>query len=568
MSANHKTDTEPLGPRQPRGLSVYSLRIQLWLWLALPIILLVLAILVIEVNSHERVMQRLMQARADSLVTTTAALIDTRFDYARAMLVQRAGSLPAEATAKELVLPLFAGGLARYRTSGDPVSISSVNGWQASPQVRLLVRQVAAIHSPVYATVLDEQTQQWLLVLAVPILADPASVLAGATPVRRLLLENLIQPLTPSTEAEFHLEGTDGQTLLQLAGEQPILTTPTHVVTAQATIPTTGWRVVLHESWAGLVPAVLRLDTTIFAAVGLAALASLLAAYFGLRNIVRPLAQLNTAAERIGQGEYDAVQQPVGGVVEIEQLRVALARMAEQVRQYQQQLHQYIDAMTLGQEEERKRLARELHDETVQTLIALKQQVELAERELERQPERASVRLRELQPLLADTITSLRRQIHDLRPPYLEDLGFIPALEALVKQVTQQHQLVGDFEVSGQPHRRLAPTLELSAYRIVQEALHNVARHAHAHWVHVELIFGSPLGTVGITLRIEDDGIGFEAPARLYNLVRQGHYGLLGIQERAQLHGGRFDLTSAPGQGTTLTVWLPAPTSAAETPVV
>ena len=566
MRAKRKMATKPCAARKLGNLPISSLRIQLWLWLALPIILLVLTILFIEVNSHERVMQRLMQARADSLVTTNAALIDTRFTYARAMLVQLASSLPAEASANGLALPLFPGGLARYRASGDPVSTASARDWQADPQVRPLMRRVAATNSPAFMTVLDQQTQQWFLVLAAPILADPATVLAGAIPVRRLLLENLIQPLTPDAEAEVHLEATDGQTLLQLLGEQPRLTAPTHVVTAQATIPATGWRVVLHESWVGLVPAVLRLDTAIFAVVGLAALASLLAAYFGLRNIARPLAQLNTAAARIGQGDYAAVQQPTGGVLEIEQLRLALVRMAEQVRQYQQQLHQYIDAITLNQEEERKRLARELHDETVQTLIALKQQVELAARELAHQPERASTRLHELEPLVAETITGLRRQIHNLRPPYLEDLGFVPALEALVKQVTQQNQLISDFEVSGQPHRHLAPTVELVAYRIVQEAMHNVARHARARWVHVELIFGSSLGTAGVTLRIEDDGIGFEMPSSLYNLVRQGHYGLLGIQERTQLYGGRFDLTSAPGQGTTLTIWLPAPASVAEPP--
>lgn len=385
------------------------------------------------------------------------------------------------------------------------------------------------------------------LVLATAIAAGtPADVLAGAIPVRRFLLEDQSQLLTPGAAAEFHIE-TAGQTLLQLSGEHQGLTAATHVVTAQATIPATGWRVVLHESWAGLVPRVLRLDTAV--------LAALLTVYFGLRNIVRPLAQLNTAADRIGQGAYDTIGQPVGGVAEIEQLRLALARMAEQVHQSQQQLHQHIDAMTLGQEEGRKRLAREFHDETVQTLIALQQQVELAARELERQPERARARLHDLRPLVTDAITGLRRQIHDLRPPYLEDLGFVPALEALVEQTAQQHQLVGDFEISGQPQRRLASMVELSAYRIVQATLHNVAEHAQAQWVHIELIFDP----AGITLRIEDDGASFTPPSKLYALAQSGHYGLLGMQERAQLHDGHLHMVSAVGQGTTVTAWLAAP---------
>lgn len=549
-------DKGPLPPRQQRRLPVYGLRMQLLLWLALPITLLVLVILLVEVNSHERAMQRLVQARADSLVTATAALIGARVDHAQDVLAQLARSLPAEATTNELSLPLFSSGLARYRVNGEPISTSSTGSWQAVPQLRTLVRRVAGVNAPSFVTLLDEQTQQWLLVLAAPIKTSASlDVLVGATPVRRLLLENLFEPLAPGADAEFHLEDADGGTLIELLDAHQTLASATHVVTAQATVPTTGWRVVLHESWAGLVPTVLRLDVAVFAVVGLAVVASLLAAYFGLRNILQPLAQLNAAAQRIGQGAYEAIQQPVGGVAEIEQLRLALVQMAEQVRQYQQQLHQYIDAMTLGQEEERKRLARELHDETVQALIALKQQVELTAREWERQPERASVRLRDLQPMVAETITGLRQQIHNLRPPYLEDLGFVPALEALIKQTAQQHALIGDFEVSGQPQRRLAPSVELSAYRIVQEAVHNVAEHAQAHWVHVELIFDP----AGITLRIEDDGVGFTLPPQLYTLAQSGHYGLLGIQERAQLHGGHLHIETAIDQGTTVSTWLAVP---------
>lgn len=228
--------------------------------------------------------------------------------------------------------------------------------------------------------------------------------------------------------------------------------------------------------------------------------------------------------------------------------------MADKIRQYQQELQSYISAMTLGQEEERKRLARELHDESVQTLIALNQQVELTERDLARDPQQAANRLRDLHPLVAEAITSLRRQIQDLRPLYLEDLGFVPALEMLTRQMTQQQQIIGDFEVSGQPPYRLAPTVEISAYRIVQEALRNVMTHAQATWVHVELIFDQ----TGILLRIEDDGVGFHAPAHPHHLVQAGHYGLLGMQERAQLYGGQCQIESEIGSGTTITVRLPA----------
>nr|HMN29342.1 histidine kinase [Caldilineaceae bacterium] len=314
--------------------------------------------------------------------------------------------------------------------------------------------------------------------------------------------------------------------------------------------------IVLREAWETLVPLVLRFDTALLVVLGLAVGLSILSAYFGLRRIIQPLQQLQAAADQVGRGDIAPLRQPLGGVAEIEALRIALAHMADQVHQYQQLLHRYIDAITLGQEEERKRLARDLHDDTVQALIALNQQVELAAKELTHEPQRAADRLSNLHPLLTAAIASLRRHIQNLRPLYLEDLGFEGALEMLVRQISGQYNLVGDFEVAGQPRHPLSATAEITAYRIVQEAVQNVARHAHAGWVHVELIFDP----AGLTLRIEDDGIGFQTPAPLYDLVREGHYGLLGIQERAQLHGGRFDLTSAPGQGTILTVWLPAST--------
>lgn len=100
-------------------------------------------ILLVEVNSHERVMQRLAQARADSLATTIAALVGARFDYARDILVQLAGSLRAEATVNESALSLFSVGLARYRANGELVSAPSVGRWQATAQVRTLARWVS-----------------------------------------------------------------------------------------------------------------------------------------------------------------------------------------------------------------------------------------------------------------------------------------------------------------------------------------------------------------------------------------------------------------------------------------
>jgi signal transduction histidine kinase len=227
-------------------------------------------------------------------------------------------------------------------------------------------------------------------------------------------------------------------------------------------------------------------------------------------------------------------------------------------------IHLHHIAMTMGQEDERKQLARELHDQTVQSLIALKQQIELVEKSLEQEPTqrvesaeqirtRVADRLRRLHPLVVEIIDDLRRHIHGLRPLYLEDLGLVTALEMLVKQMGEEHNLIGDFQVLGEVVAPMDPTIELSAFRIVQEAMRNVAIHAQAEWVHIELIFDAQ----GMTLRIEDNGIGFDAPKHPHQLAQYGHYGLVGIQERVQLHGGRLEIESEPEKGTMLTAWLP-----------
>ena len=135
--------------------------------------------------------------------------------------------------------------------------------------------------------------------------------------------------------------------------------------------------------------------------------------------------------------------------------------------------------------------------------------------------------------MLAETLESVRRFSRDLRPIYLEDLGFLPALEVLAREADQRETLSVQLTVSGSP-RRLPPDLELAAYRIVQEALNNVVQHAAADQAWVEVGFEAD----GLTLSVRNDGQGFEAPDLPDALARRGHFGLMGIQERALLYGG------------------------------
>jgi signal transduction histidine kinase len=268
-------------------------------------------------------------------------------------------------------------------------------------------------------------------------------------------------------------------------------------------------------------------------------------------------------------GNFGAVDAPVGGVEEIQKLQGALVRMAAQVRAYQQSMRGYLGVVTAAQEDERKRLARELHDETIQDLIALKQRVQMARRKAAADPAALDGRLAELQAMLETTMEEVRRFSRALRPIYLEEAGLVAALEALARDAAQhgvsrgaaqqaqpggaaQEALQVAFEMEGEPCR-LAPDAELALYRIVQEALHNVARHAQASNVQVGVEFND-----GVTIRVQDDGVGFAVPAHVSDLAAAGHYGLMGMQERAQLVGAQLAVGSWPGMGTTIEVhWHP-----------
>jgi signal transduction histidine kinase len=282
------------------------------------------------------------------------------------------------------------------------------------------------------------------------------------------------------------------------------------------------------------------------------AVVGLLAVSLGVLKVVRPLQELDRRAARVAWGDFDAIEEPVDGVQEIDDLRVTLAQMSERIRTYQGGMRDYLSAITQGQEEERNRLAHELHDVTIQGLIVLKQRGQMALKAFHRYPARAEARLQELDGLIDEEIAGLRRIIGDLRPIYLEDLGFVPALDMLARQTEERYHFAVHLSVQGEVVR-LASDLELAAYRIVQQALANVAAHAHASHAWVEVIFAADL----FTLKVRDDGAGFTPPEQPADLVRDGHFGLMGMRERAMLYGGQLRITSSQGQGATIEARLP-----------
>ena len=196
---------------------------------------------------------------------------------------------------------------------------------------------------------------------------------------------------------------------------------------------------------------------------------------------------------------------------------------------------------------ERARLARELHDDTAQQLVAIGRQLDLLRMELEGAPHAAKVEA--IQDLVDAALVDVRRISRDLRPTILEDLGLASALEALAADAARSAPPAVVFSLEGSP-RRLPARIELAVYRIVQEALANALRHAEPSRVEVRVAFEH--GRVRAEVR--DDGRGFARPINMAELQRGGGLGVVGMRERAAEIGGRLEMETAPGSGTTVRV--------------
>jgi signal transduction histidine kinase len=197
------------------------------------------------------------------------------------------------------------------------------------------------------------------------------------------------------------------------------------------------------------------------------------------------------------------------------------------------------------QETERRNLSRELHDEVGQMLTGLKIMLEMAE---QLPKDQVQAGLGDAKALVDDLVTQVRGLSLRLRPSLLDDLGLLPALLWYVKRYTTQTRIQVAFEHGGLEKRRFAGPVETAVYRIVQEALTNVARHAEVDKVTVRLWTGSSW----IHLCVEDQGKGFDPKSD------EGRSsGLVGMRERASLLDGRLTILSAPGSGTRIEARLP-----------
>jgi two-component system sensor histidine kinase DegS len=240
----------------------------------------------------------------------------------------------------------------------------------------------------------------------------------------------------------------------------------------------------------------------------------------------------------------------IGGLVNfwLERHRRDVAKQ----KQLQERLKFYLQQVTRAQEEERRRIARELHDDTAQDLVILLRQVDKLMSATPKLSPQNTALLKKLREQTSKTLDGVHRFSQDLRPSVLDDLGLLPALEWLTSDLSEHLGIAIDMTVRGSV-RRFAPEIELVLFRIAQEALRNVWKHSGTSraWVTVEF------GDKKTVLTIKDEGKGFRLPPRVEDLTVVGKLGLAGMQERAQLIGGKLTLQSVRRKGTTVTLEVP-----------
>lgn len=284
---------------------------------------------------------------------------------------------------------------------------------------------------------------------------------------------------------------------------------------------------------------------------------AVLAAFGFTQVLVRPLFELKRVALRVGEGLFDQ-RARVHFKDEIGQLATTLNSMAENLDRMQRELQrkdeirlQLLDELMVAQEEERKRIARELHDETSQALTSIMVGLKLLEQaQTLEETRRQTV---ELRLVAARVLEEVHRLALELRPSLLDDLGLAHALQKYGEDFGNKTGLDVDYQILAPGKRRFSPQMEIAIYRIVQEALTNIARHAHARHVSIVLSVQPVIARV----IVEDDGCGFDVAQAVRGSGREGKLGLFGMQERAALLGGELTIESSPETGTTLILEIP-----------
>jgi signal transduction histidine kinase len=568
----------------PQGLMMRLIAIIL-----LPLTVILLVITFGSLTIHQQAMRSMVGARDARLVSTAARSLSAQIDLRvkeLAGFAQLQSLLPSEPVISTFpdagfLLPDFDNGLAVVDSQGkllstqgnstvwDALSADSVNWLRLAADLKSQSGKLIVINSPVDNSpvgMISSPSKDGNLVIgafSIPTLVENTlvDILPSESQLTTLVVSPDQQILYKAGDAGDYssdhpgiaeaLQGRSGTVYVDVGSDEH--------VTAYSPVKSAGWALVTEESWQAVSTPTLRTTQVAPLVLVPAVIIMLFALWLGTRQVVQPLRILEAKAATLAVGDFQTIQEPVGGIAEIQHLQGTLVEMAHKVQEAQRSLHGYIGAITTAQEEERHRLARELHDDTLQSLIALKQRVQLAQLELGANLEKNdpdSAELKEIAALTEQTIENLRRLTRALRPIYLEDLGLVPALEMLARETGQAMGIPVEFHREG-VEKRLDAVVELALYRMAQEALSNIARHAQAKHATLSISYIDS----STNMQVLDDGVGFVVPTNPSEYAPAGHYGLLGLHERAELIGASLQIHSSPGKGTNLTVIIPIQSS-------
>lgn len=300
-----------------------------------------------------------------------------------------------------------------------------------------------------------------------------------------------------------------------------------------------------------------------------ALLVASIAAWLHARSVVRPIRELTDASSRIAAGALDTPvlsrrDDEVGELARsFDSMRVKLKAHLEERQRWEEELEGKVRERTrevnwlLGkvisaQEEERKRIARELHDDTAQALATLLVGIQTADEALPPSAAEAKDALDRIKPQATRALEEMRKMILDLRPSALDDLGLASAIRWYAETSLEPAGVAVSCTVSGR-EKRLPGPLETALFRMAQEAINNVARHADARRARLQVRFADSQ----VVIDVEDDGKGFDVEEVVASSDETRGLGLLGMKERAALFGGRVQIESTPGRGTRVHIEVP-----------
>ncbi|MBC7263103.1 MAG: HAMP domain-containing protein [Chloroflexi bacterium] len=575
-----------------------SLSGQLILSTILPVAISLLAIVAVGFLGYSRLLQTLVEQRDAELVRLAAQQVANHMVQAVELLHETAASddvRSGQALRQQAALSARFG----LRQHFDCISVVNAAGEVVATDGGELGGRVDALpyfrwardgYQPVRSNLLPLGQGRQGIVIAVPIFdyqGQFAGIVCGTYDLQGPHLARYLQDVPVGTRGLAYLVGRDGRILWHpdasrigtdnwgnpataallagQAGAQVVDLPEGRIVLGYAPLEMTsakglvfadaswqGWGLVTQEQWDDIIAPLMPYVRLVIALLGLTVILPIVLLATGTRRATAPLRALAERVGHVADGDFQA-DVPVGGPAEVRELGRSFNDMVCQLQRYRDDIQRYLASILNAQEEERKRIARELHDDTAQALVILGRRIESCEEMLD-DPQRLRQELRLLRDLVDDALQDVRQFTHDLRPPLLEELGLGRSLELMAEEMAKRYSLRVAVQISGNV-RSLTPELELTLYRLAQESLTNVCKHAQAQHAVIRLVYDEET----VQLQVSDDGIGFRSPKTAAELAEAGRLGLLGMYERAQLFGGSLAIASAPNEGTTVTVVMPIP---------